>query len=102
MSKLIHLDKVGLNKLTLKRWLETKESLSGGKKAWKAQRELLERRTKSYTAEEIRGLLELGRGEYEGKRGVDKLALKRLASYLTASRNAVVQSVEKKLTKLSK
>lgn len=102
MSTPIHLSKVGLNKLTLLRWLEAKESLPGGKKAWKAQRELINRRTKSYTAEEIRGLLELGRGEYEGKRGADKRALKRLGAYLTASRNSVVTTVEKKLAKLTK
>jgi hypothetical protein len=102
MSKLIHLDQVGLNKLTLRRWLEAKESLHGGKKAWKAQRELIDRRTKSYTVDEIRGLLELGRGEYAGKRGADKRAIKRLGAYLTSTRNSTVQAVEKKLAKLSK
>lgn len=102
MSTPIHLSKVGLNKLTLLRWLESRESLPGGKKAWKAQRELIDRRTKSYTVEEIRGLLELGRGEYQGKRGADKRAMRRLGDYLTKSRNAVVASVEKKLVKLSK
>lgn len=102
MSKMIHLNKVGLNKLTLLRWLEAKESLPGGKKAWKPQRELIDRRTRSYTVEEIRGLLELGRGEYQARRGANKLAVSRLSDHLTNVRNTLVTTTEKKLAKLSK
>lgn len=100
--KTIHLNKVGISKLTLTRWLVGREALPGGKKTWKAQRELLERRTKEYTADEIKLLLDLARGDYRPKPKANKLAVARLGAHLTKTRNALVVSTEKKLAKLSK
>ena len=99
VSVQFHLERhVRIPKITLRRWLRELTSLPGGVAKWSAQQQLLDRRTRWFTAPEIRLLLELGKAPYRGRPDISRNRLSpECCSYVLNLRQETVARAETEL-----